>query len=145
MATFDYSHASDAKFNIIDGQSHCALLRSFPVNGTEAIKCGEWVVFNNDGTVSKQVGVYDGVKKAYPVIGGNTDRFDSRTMGSVTLCLGTFHADTSMAEAVTINAGDRLTLKDGVLTKAGATPAPLTIVGECVKPNVNGKLEFVRQ
>ena len=130
-------------FNIIDGRAHSALLRSFPVAAGEVINEGEWVVFNNDGTVSKQVGAFDGAKRAFIVIGGNSKRFDSKTLGVVTLCLGLLHGETDVIQPVTINAGDRLTLLDGKLTKAAAGADSNLIVAECAKPNVNGQIEFV--
>ena len=130
-------------FNIIDGRAHSALLKSYPTVPGEVIKEGEWVVFNNDGTVSKQVGAYDGAKKAFVVIGGNDRRFDSKALGVITICLGILHGETDVIQPVTINAGERLTLLDGKLTKATAAADAKTIVAECTKPNVNGEVEFV--
>ena len=130
-------------FNIIDGRAHTALLKSFPTAPNQVITEGEWVVFNNDGTVSKQAGVYDGAKKAFVVIGGNDRRFDSKTLGVVTVCLGQLYGETDVVQPVTINAGDRLTLLDGKLTKAAAGADANVIVGECTKPNVSGQIAFV--
>lgn len=129
-------------FNIIHGRANSALLKSFPTVPGEVIVEGEWVEFNADGTVSKQVGAYNGSKKAYPVIGGNLKRFDSKTLGVVTVCMGSLIGETDVIQPVTMNAGDRLTLLGGKLTKVAAVD-PYKVVAECTKPNVNGRIEFV--
>jgi hypothetical protein len=131
-------------FNIIKGQESSALLQSFKYAAGQVLEEGDWVVFNDDGTVSKQAGAYDGAKRAYPVWGGNKVRFDSKQLGVVTICMGTFYAETSKIAAVAFKPGDRLTLLDGVLTVAAAGDTAKVIVGDAMTANVSGVIEFVR-
>lgn len=134
-------------FNIKYGHQTGALLKSFPYKDGAELDNGDWCLFDTaTGKLVKQTGVYNELTQgvAFPVYGDNVVRFDSKTMGSVTVAMGrTFHAETDKVAAVSIKAGDPLTLDGGILTKATDANKG-TIVGFATTPAINGVVEFVR-
>lgn len=135
-------------FNILSGYE-TANIKSYAFKDGEVIADGDWVVFDTAvGKLVKQVGAYNVATQgvAFPVFGGNDVRFDSKFMGNVSVITAhSFVAETDAVQAVTIVAGDALTLEDGKLTKADpATVAPRAVVGYATGSNTNGVLEFVR-
>lgn len=129
-------------FDILKGMDS-AVLHSIPYKADEVILAGEWVTIDDSGKAVKQSGTYEMSQgPVYQVFGG-TDRLDSQHLGRVTTCLGNAYlGETDKFEAVNISAGNGLTVKDGVLTKATVGTDPL--VGWAISSNANGRLRYTR-
>lgn len=129
--------------NILSGYE-TANIRSLPYKAAETIADGNWVVFDGStGKVIKQTGTYSAATagKAFVVMGGNDVRFDSKNMGVVSVVTAkSFVGETDKFAAVTINAGDPLTVSDGVLAKAATGN---TVVAYAISDNTSGVLQFV--
>lgn len=107
--------------NILSGYE-TANVKSLPFKANEVLADGEWAVFDSvTHKLKKQSSTYDAATdgKAFVVFGGNDVRFDSKQMSALSVITATsFVGETDKFAAVTINAGDPLTVADGVLTKA---------------------------
>ena len=107
--------------NILSGYE-TANVKSLPYKTGETLADGEWAVFDSvTHKLKKQASAYaaatDG--KVFVVFGGNDVRFDSKAMSALSVVTAkSFVGETDKFAAVTIHAGDPLTVANGVLTKA---------------------------
>ena len=107
--------------NILSGYD-TANIKSLPSKADAVLADGEWAVFDSvTHKLKKQASTYaaatDG--KAFIVFGGNDVRFDSKQMGAISVVTAkAFVGETDKFAAITINAGDPLTVSNGVLTNA---------------------------
>ena len=118
--------------NILSGYE-TANIKSLPFKAGEVLADGEWAVFDSvTHKLKKQASTFaaatDG--KSFVVFGGNDVRFDSKEMGSISVVTAkSFVGETDKFAAVTIHAGDPLTVANGVLTVADRT-ADAAIAGK---------------
>jgi hypothetical protein len=130
-----------------------AIIKSFDVADTDKFDSGEWVIFSKTtGLPVKQTGAYSAATQGVvlPVLLDNIKRLDTQAIGRVTVLLGkSYYCKTDKVEAVTILAGDPLTIKDGKITKAVVGTgvgevSSFDVIGFATTPNLNGEIEFTR-
>lgn len=103
-----------------------ALERSEPIKANTSLKNGDWVTKDADGTVIKVGGTAAAL--AGLVIVGNGDSASAANANDAVVLWSNFIAKIANAATDTYAPGDELTVKNGVLAKAGA--------GEPVKARV---------
>lgn len=135
--------------NVLSGYT-TANIKSYEFKAGVQLEPGDWVVFNNDGTLIKQTGEYDMVTQGvtFPVYQNNVTAYDNRVLGRVDVVTANSGVlETDKFDPVSFTPGKALTIKDGVLALAtaaaeGAAASP--IIGFVVKYDAAKKLvQFV--
>lgn len=128
-------------FNILSGMEH-GNIKSIPVAADTVLEAGDWVVIT-DGKLVKQAGAYAPATQGLvvPVFTQPAESFDNKYLQKadcMTAKVGIIETD--KVAAVTIKAGDALTVKDAVLDKATADSV---IVAYALKDLTDGVLQAV--
>lgn len=126
--------------NILSGQE-TANIKSLPVKDGEVLDQGEWVVFDN-GVVKKQEGQWDPSQGlCVPVYRGNGRFYDTRYLNRVDCVTAKSGVlETDKVAAVSIVAGDALTVKDGQVDKSADKS---DVIGYAIKDMANGVVTFM--
>lgn len=106
--------------NVLSGYT-TANIKSYEFKAGVQLEPGDWVVFDNDGTLIKQTGTYDIATQGatFPVYQNNVTAYDNRVLGRVdvvTANSGVLETDKIAAEPFT--PGKALTIKNGLLNPA---------------------------
>lgn len=129
--------------NILSGYT-TANIKSYEFKAGVQLEPGEWVVFDNDGTLIKQTGAYniDIHGATFPVYQNNVTAYDNRVLGRVDVVTANSGVlETDKFAPVTLAPGKALTIKNGVLDLA-VESAP--VIGFVVKYDAAKKLvQFV--
>lgn len=106
--------------NVLSGYT-TANIKSYEFKAGAQLEPGDWVVFDIDGTLTKQTGAYDIVTQgaAFPVYQSNVTAYDNRVLGRVDVVTANSGVlETDKFAAVPFTPGKALTIKDGVLNPA---------------------------
>lgn len=129
--------------NVLSGYT-TANIKSYEFKAGVQLEPGDWVVFDNDGTLIKQSGAYNIVAQGatFPVYQNNVTAYDNRVLGRVDVVTANSGVlETNKFDAVTFTPGKALTIKNGVLTLATASDP---VIGFVVKYDAAKKLvQFV--
>lgn len=129
--------------NILVGNEAAGLF-SFDYNSGQTIKAGEFASFSG-GKLSKVAAtpLEAAATRVFPVYAGNDVRFDTKTLGKVTIATGKGAIyETDQFAAETFNPGDPLTVNtSGVLTKT-VTIGTHVVVGYALSSATGGTLMF---
>jgi len=132
----------------LDSGSKFRVVRGFPFEGTlfadieiapnASIEFGDPVALDAQGRAIKATDAANAIGFAY----GDTNVPNNRASGKITVLLGAFVAITQKYNKTqTYQPGDKLTIKQGQLDKAGDSDI---VVGRVLKVNpAQGELEFV--
>lgn len=108
--------------NILSGYQ-TANIKSFEIAEGVKLDQGDWVVFE-EGKLKKQTGEYAANVAVFPVYAGNVSFYDTRYHNRADVVTAkSAILETDKVAAVSIVAGDALTVKDGVIDKGTATNA----------------------
>ena len=135
--------------NVLSGYT-TANIKSYEFKAGAQLEPGDWVVFDDNGTLIKQTGAYDMVTQGvtFPVYQNNVTAYDNRVLGRVDVVTASSGVlETNKFDAVSFTPGKALTIKNGVLALAtaatdGAAASP--IIGFVVKYDAAKRLvQFV--
>lgn len=126
--------------NILSGQE-TANIKSLPVKDGEILDQGDWAVFDS-GAVKKQTGPWDPSQGlCVPVYRGNGRFYDTRYLNRVDCVTAKSGVlETDKVAAVSIVAGDALTVKDGKVDKSADKS---DVIGYAIKDMTNGVVTFM--
>lgn len=126
--------------NILSGQE-TANIKSLPVKDGEILDQGDWAVFDN-GAVKKQAGQWDPSQGlCVPVYRGNGRFYDTRYLNRVDCVTAKSGVlETDKVAAVSIVAGNALTVKDGKVTKSADKS---NVIGYAIKDMTNHVVTFM--
>lgn len=124
--------------NILSGYT-TANIKSYEFKAGVQLEPGDWVVFDDNGTLIKQTGAYDIATQGatFPVYQNNVTAYDNRVLGRVDVVTANSGVlETNKIAAVPFAPGNALTIKDGVLNLATAatdSAAASPVIGFVVK------------
>lgn len=129
--------------NVLSGYT-TANIKSYEFKAGAQLEPGDWVIFDTDGTLIKQTGVYDIATQGatFPVYQNNVTAYDNRVLNRVDVVTANSGVlETDKFAPVSFTLGKALTIKDGVLNLAeGDAP----VIGFVVKYDAAKKLvQFV--
>lgn len=129
--------------NVLSGYT-TANIKSYEFKAGVQLEPGDWVVFDDNGTLIKQTGVYNIATQGatFPVYQNNVTAYDNRVLGRVDVVTANSGVlETDKFDAVSFMPGNALTIKNGVLNPA-VDDAP--VIGFVVKYDAAKRLvQFV--